>query len=170
MNLETLSRPSAQAIFDHSDGWTNDLGQLEAAMKEPNVKLLIESPTMAYKEKAEIFISLFEDQVEKKTINFIKDLGESKRLSLIPSISKEYTKLMANKEETSEVVVTSAYELTKEQKEKISSGLKKRYGDNVSFATKIDPSLIGGFSTKNGDEVIDFSIKGKIEKLKNKIK
>mgnify|MGYP001340979749 CR=1 FL=1 len=170
MNLETLSRPYAQAIFDHSDGWTNDLGQLEAAMKEPNVKLLIESPTMAYKEKAEIFISLFEDQVEKKTINFIKVLGESKRLSLIPSISKEYTKLMANKEETSEVVVTSAYELTKEQKEKISSGLKKRYGDNVSFATKIDPSLIGGFSTKNGDEVIDFSIKGKIEKLKNKIK
>ncbi len=170
MNLETLSRPYAQAIFDHSDGWTNDLGQLEAAMKEPNVKLLIESPTMAYKEKAEIFISLFEDQVEKKTINFIKVLGESKRLSLIPSISKEYTKLMANKEETSEVVVTSAYELTKEQKEKISSGLKKRYGDNVSFATKIDPSLIGGFSTKNGDEVIDFSIKGKLEKLKNKIK
>ncbi len=170
MNLETLSRPYAQAIFDHSDGWTNDLGQLEAAMKEPNVKLLIESPTMAYKEKAEIFISLFEDQVEKKTINFIKVLGESKRLSLIPSISKEYTKLMANKEETSEVVVTSAYELTKEQKEKISSGLKKRYGDNISFATKIDPSLIGGFSTKNGDEVIDFSIKGKIEKLKNKIK
>tara|TARA_B100000029_G_scaffold495798_1_gene561225 strand:- start:1575 stop:2087 length:513 start_codon:yes stop_codon:yes gene_type:complete len=170
LNLETLSRPYAQAIFDHSDGWTNDLGQLEAAMKEPNVKLLIESPTMAYKEKAEIFISLFEDQVEKKTINFIKVLGESKRLSLIPSISKEYTKLMANKEETSEVVVTSAYELTKEQKEKISSGLKKRYGDNISFATKIDPSLIGGFSTKNGDEVIDFSIKGKIEKLKNKIK
>ena len=94
----------------------------------------------------------------------------SKRLSLIPSISKEYTRLMADKEETSEVVVTSAYELTKEQKEKISSGLKKRYGDNVSFTTKIDPSLIGGFSTKNGDEVIDFSIKGKLEKLKNKIK
>ena len=170
MNLETLSRPYAQAIFDHSEGWVNDLSQLEAAMKEPNVKLLIESPTMAYKEKAEIFISLFEDQVEKKTINFIKVLGESKRLSLIPSISKEYTRLMADKEETSEVVVTSAYELTKEQKEKISSGLKNRYGDNVSFTTKIDASLIGGFSTKNGDEVIDFSIKGKLEKLKNKIK
>ena len=56
MNLETLSRPYAQAIFDHSEGWVNDLSQLEAAMKEPNVRLLIESPTMAYKEKAEIFI------------------------------------------------------------------------------------------------------------------
>ena len=170
MNLETLSRPYAQAIFNHSEGWMNDLNQLEAAMKEPNVKLLIESPKMAYKEKAEIFISLFEGQVEKKTINFIKVLGESKRLSLIPGINKEYLKLMADKEKTSEVVVTSAFKLTKEQKEKISSGLKKRYGDNVSFTTKIDPSLIGGFSTKNADEVIDFSIKGKLEKLKNKIK
>ena len=79
--------------------------------------------------------------------------------------SKEKTQSDSN-----EVKDLSDVSSLKEQKEKISSGLKKRYGDNVSFTTKIDPSLIGGFSTKIGDEVIDFSIKGKIEKLKNKIK
>ena len=170
MNFETIARPYAQAIYDHSEGWEVDLEQLELALKTPQVQMLIDSPKLAYKEKTEVFLSLFEGQIESKTSNLVKVLGESKRISLIPHISKEYRKLLSGTKSSSEVVITSAFELSAEQLEKVTDLLKGRYGDSLTVEQVIDNSLIGGFSIKCGDEVTDYSIKGKLEKLRNQIK
>ena len=56
MSSETQARPYAQAIFEHSDEWTEDLRQVVNAIKQPSVAKLIDSPKLAYKEKAEVFI------------------------------------------------------------------------------------------------------------------
>ena len=170
MNFETIARPYAQALYDHSEGWEVDLEQLELALETPEVQLLIDSPKMAYKEKTEVFLSLFEGQIESKTSNLVKVLGESKRISLIPHITKEYRKLLSGTKSSSEVVITSAFELSAEQLEKVVDSLKGRYGDSSTVEQVIDNSLIGGFSIKCGDEVTDYSIKGKLEKLRNQIK
>ena len=170
MNFETIARPYAQAIYDHSEGWEADLEQLELALDTPEVQMLIDSPKLAYKEKTEVFLSLFEGQIESKTSNLVKVLGESKRISLIPHISKEYRKLLSGTKSSSEVVITSAFELSVEQLEKVTDSLKGRYGDSLTVEQVIDNSLIGGFSIKCGDEVTDYSIKGKLEKLRNQIK
>ena len=170
MNFETIARPYAQAIYDHSKGWEVDLEQLELALETPEVQMLIDSPKLAYKEKTEVFLSLFEGQIESKTTNLVKVLGESKRISLIPHISKEYRKLLSGTKSSSEVVITSAFELSAEQVEKVTDLLKGRYEDSLTVEQVIDNSLIGGFSIKCGDEVTDYSIKGKLEKLRNQIK
>ncbi len=170
MSLSTTARPYAQALFDHSEGWSEDLDQIVSAMSEGVVGLLISSPEKAYKEKTEIFVDLFDGQVQQKTINFLKVLGEAKRLSLLPTISSEYKKLLAEKDSSSELTITSAYELSKEQIDSITKGLEKRYGKNVTVKSEVDSTLIGGFSVKCGDEVIDHSIKGRLDKLINQIK
>ncbi len=170
MNFETIARPYAQAIYDHSEGWEVDLDQLELALETPEVQLLINSPKLAYKEKAEVFLSLFEGQIQDKTSNFIRVLGESKRISLIPQISKEYKKLLSGTKGSNDVIVTSAFAMTDEQLNKIAQSLKGRYGESLNVEQVVDNSLIGGFSIKCGDEVTDYSIKGKLEKLKNQIK
>ena len=170
MNFETIARPYAQAIYDHSKGWEKDLGQLELALETSEVQQLIDSPKLAYKEKTEVFLSLFEGQIESKTSNFIKVLGESKRISLLPHISREYKKLLSGTKGSSEVLITSAFELTDEQLKKVTDSLKGRYGDSLTVEQVIDKSLIGGFSIKCGDEVTDYSVKGKLEKLRNQIK
>ena len=170
MNFETIARPYAQAIYDHSKGWEKDLGQLELALETSEVQQLIDSPKLAYKEKTEMFLSLFEGQIESKTSNFIKVLGESKRISLLPHISKEYRKLLSGTKGSSEVFITTAFELTDKQLKKVTDSLKGRYGDSLKVEQVIDKSLIGGFSIKCGDEVTDYSVKGKLEKLRNQIK
>ena len=170
MSLSTTARPYAQALFDHSDGWSEDLDQIVSAMSEDVVGLLISSPEKAYKEKTEIFVDLFDGQVQQKTINFLKVLGEAKRLSLLPTISSEYKKLLAEKDSSSDLTITSAYELSAEQIDSITKGLEKRYGKNVTVKSQVDSTLIGGFSVKCGDEVLDHSIKGRLDKLINQIK
>lgn len=169
MSTKTQARPYAQAIFEHSSGWRDDLQQVVAAIREPSVTKLIDSPKLAYKEKAEIFIGLFEGEIEKRTSNFLKILGEAKRLSLLPDILSEYKKLEADKNNQKEVQINSAFELNKDQLEEIEGLLKKRYGENLTSNINIDKNLIGGLTVKCGDEVLDLSIKGKLLKLKKQI-
>ena len=59
-NLETLSRPYAQALFEHSGGWSEDLDQITQVVSMPGVSNLIDSPHLSYQEKVEKFLLLLE--------------------------------------------------------------------------------------------------------------
>jgi F-type H+-transporting ATPase subunit delta len=114
-------------------------------------------------------LALFEGEIEPKTVSFLKVLGESKRLSLIPDIEKEYKALMASKEGEKTVELLSPFALSEEQQEKVTTSLKKRFGENLIIEAGVDESLIGGFLARSGDDVLDASIKGKLEKLSNQL-
>ena len=169
MSSETLARPYARAIFEHSDGLLEELGQVVNVIHQPNVTTLIDSPKLAYKEKAEIFIDLFQKEIQKKTVHFLRVLGNANRLSLLPEILHEYKKLLAKKNKQNDVLITSAFKLNQSQEEEITGRLKKRYGENLTAKVEIDKTLIGGITIKSGDEVIDLSTKGKLLKLKKQI-
>ena len=169
MSSETLARPYARAIFEHSEGWLEELKQVVNVIDQPNVTKLIDSPKLAYKEKAEIFIGLFQGEIQKKITNFLRVLGEAKRLSLLPEILNEYKNLLAKKNKQKDVLITSAYKLNQSQEEEITEHLKRRYGENLTTKVEIDKNLIGGITIKSGDEVIDLSTKGKLLKLKKQI-
>ena len=68
MSLSTTARPYAQALFDHSEGWSEDLDQIVSAMSEGAVGLLISSPEKAYREKTEIFVDLFDNLIFPKNL------------------------------------------------------------------------------------------------------
>ena len=169
MSSETLARPYARAIFEHSEGLLEELRQVVNVIHQPSVTTLIDSPKLAYKEKAEMFIDLFQGEIQKKTAHFLRVLGNAKRLSLLPEILNEYKKLLAKKNKQNDVLITSAFKLNQSQEEEITERLKKRYGENLTTKVEVDKTLIGGITIKSGDEVIDLSTKGKLLKLKKQI-
>ena len=168
-NNSTLSRPYAQALFEHSGDWSSDLEKISLAVRDTTVANLIDSPHLSYQDKVKQFLALFEGEIEPKTVNFLKVLGESKRLSLLPDIEKEYRALIEGNEGKKTVELFSPFVLSDEQQEKITTSLKNRFGDNLTVESGIDESLIGGFLARSGDDVLDASIKGKLEKLSNQL-
>ena len=66
MSSKTLARPYARAIFEHSEGLLEELRQVVNVIHQPNVTALIDSPKLAYKEKAEMFIDLFKGRYKKR--------------------------------------------------------------------------------------------------------
>jgi F-type H+-transporting ATPase subunit delta len=64
-----------------------------------------------------------------------------------------------------EVLVESAIALTATESERIATGLAKDYGNNLSISYKVDPSLLGGLKIKVGDDVLDGSVKGRLDRL-----
>ena len=68
------------------------------------------------------------------------------------------------------ITVASSYRIDKEQLKQIEAALKKRMKAEVSIVTEIDKSLIGGLKISYDDQVIDLSIKNKLEKLKTQLR
>ncbi len=64
-----------------------------------------------------------------------------------------------------EVLVESATELTATEGQRISAGLAKDYGDKLTIRFTTNPDLLGGLRIKVGDDVLDGSVKGRLDRL-----
>ena len=80
-------------------------------------------------------------------------------------IRDSYEELRAEAEGEIEATVTSAFELTAEQSDKIITALSKRLERTVRIVNVVDKDLIGGAIIRAGDLVIDGSLKGRVENM-----
>lgn len=62
--------------------------------------------------------------------------------------------------------VTSAQELSENQREVLAGKLEQIYGQAIAIHSEVDPSLLGGMVIRVGDEVIDGSTRGKLTRLR----
>jgi len=172
----TQSRPYAEAIFeiaeqDNSvDSWIKDLALISTSFQENLIQALIDTPDISQREKAEKFVSIFEGEVSAKTINFLKTLGQANRLKILDNIILNFLELVAKKRNQKNVVVSSAFELESDQLEKIKLAMQKRLGADILITSAVDKTLIGGMKISYEDQVIDLSLKNKLESLKTQLR
>ena len=174
--LLTQSRPYAEAIFDIAkeeqtlDAWVSDLSIVVSAMQEEEVKILINTPDLSQRNKAEIFTSLFEGEISKKASNFVLVIGQANRINLLESVLESFKRLVALEKNQKNVMVASSYSLEQDQLDKIQTALQKRTGSEINISTHLDKSLIGGIKISYEDQVIDLSLKNKLEALKAQLR
>ena len=126
----------------------------------------METPSISQIEKTEIFCDLFRDEAQEKFLNFLSVAGKANRLKLILDISKNFKELVAEERNLKNITVASSYKIDKEQLKEIEAALVKRLKAEINISTEIDKTLIGGLKISYDDQVIDLSIKNKLEKLK----
>ena len=174
--LLTQSRPYAEAIFDIAkeeqtlDAWVSDLSIVVSAMQEEAVKILINTPDLSQRNKAEIFTSLFEGEISKKVSNFVLVIGQANRINLLESVLESFKRLVALEKNQKNVMVASSYSLEQDQLDKIQTALQKRTGSEINISTHLDKSLIGGIKISYEDQVIDLSLKNKLEALRAQLR
>jgi F-type H+-transporting ATPase subunit delta len=74
------------------------------------------------------------------------------------------TLVSAHKGET-RAEVTSAYPLSAEQVDALAAKLRTRVGREVSLETRVDPAIMGGLVVKIGSQMIDSSIRTRLNTL-----
>ena len=174
--IRTQSRPYAEAAFetakadDTLDAWSADFSLIELALEDQKMLQLVETPSISQSEKTSIFCDVFRDEVQDKFLNFLNVAGSANRLRLLTDISKNFKELVAKEKNLKNIRVASSYRIDKEQLKQIEAALKKRMKVEVNIFTEIDKSLIGGLKISYDDQVIDLSIKNKLEKLKTQLR
>ena len=175
IELTPLARPYAKALFESAiesnsiDEMAVELKTMAVAAKTEGIINTIENPTLSRKEIVEILVNLFEESVSDTAKKLIEILAENKRLNLLEPIYSIYQDLLEKHKEQKSIEVFVAVEPGDEAKESIEQKLKSTYGKDANIYFSKDPSMMGGLSIKIGDETLDLSIKGKINKLVNQL-
>ncbi len=174
--LTTLARPYAKAVFAEAseknalDAWSDDLSVLAAFAVDADMAKLIKHPALTSTQQADALIDVCGDKLNEAAKNLVAVLAENKRLALLPEIAELYEELKAKLQNAVDVVVTSAYELSDAQAEKLAAALKAKLQCDVRVTSEVDESLIGGAIIRAGDLVIDGSLTGKLSKLAEAMK
>lgn len=178
----TIARPYAEAIFELArdanalDTWSDALGVAKLLMADGAVARFLLRPSLSNAERLSFLADLFSAAGGKSDVfaggdtwgtNFLKLLLEYRRVSVLPEISGHFEYLKAGVENTIDVTITSAAELSQVQEKTIVDALKKRFGRDVILQTEIDENLIGGAVIRAGDVVIDGSLRASLQGLTN---
>ena len=128
---------------------------------------ITKSPLISSNDKLEILIKITSSlNLNKLSITFLKVISNNKRFARLTSIITQFININANKRGDVLADITSADELSGEQKINIQNQLKNILGDKLSLSFKVDKKIIGGLIVKVGSKMIDTSLANKVNKLK----
>ena len=169
--LSTLARPYAEAVFrlaqNENDlaGWSSRVATLAAIVSDAQMANLIADPAISVDRIVALMVEVAGASLGERGANFVKVLADNDRLSLLPEIATQFETLKARAEGTLEATITSAQPLSQPQIDDLVAGLKAKFNRAVNVQVAVDESLIGGAIVTIGDQVIDGSVKGRLEKM-----
>lgn len=175
LNRTTLARPYARAAFDAAreadalPGWSEALEHAAEVAATEEMRYLSGDPRVGGDRLLELFRDIGGERFDESFVNFLKVIIINGRLELLPEIAAQYEQRRREAEQRVRVDVTSARPMDDAQSKHLSERLEARFGREIDLYVTVDESLIGGAIIRAGDEVIDGSVRGRLEQLTRRI-
>jgi F-type H+-transporting ATPase subunit delta len=170
-SLTTLARPYAKAAFELARQeqalarWDEMLTLASEMVVEKSMAGLLESPHISNEDVVKILTETAGDAFESRFRDYLSVVGESGRLPLLPQVTRLFQRLREDAEKRLSVKVISAVPLDEDQAGRLQESLSHRMECEIELDNEIDKDVIGGAVIYAGDQVIDGSLRGKLEKL-----
>ena len=143
-----------------------DLQKVETILQSSaELKSVLENVTISVDVKSEIIEEVFRNQVCAQIVNFLKILAEKGKFSQFAEVKAAFEECYNREKNIQFVTVTSAVELREDQRQRVVSKLQEKLNKTIQALWRVDESLIGGLVVKIDDNVINASLKNKLEKL-----
>ena len=169
--VTTLARPYAGAVFELADKsnslaeWAPLLASMARFAAHPEVRACIANPNLGAKPLYTLFTSLCGDDLSAEARNFVRVLIANDRLALLPEIHAQFLELKNAREGLVEAEIRTAFPLNNAQVSSLVADLERRFKRRVHPRVTQDKELIGGVRIAVGDEVIDSSVRGRLEEM-----
>ena len=133
---ELIAKRYATALSSVSKdikGIAGVLNVLTEVISTDEVKTALTSPIVSAEKKTEMILSTLGKDADTTLVNFIKILGENKRLDLIPAIAKVLNADLQKESNKYEGVLKSSKKLGKEELDKLEKTLEKYTGSKIQL-------------------------------------
>ncbi|NNG25028.1 F0F1 ATP synthase subunit delta [Telluria aromaticivorans] len=168
--IATVARPYAEALFRVAQSgdmaaWSaiaSELGQIGA---NPDVQAFASNPNVTPAQLGDTIASLVKSPLNAEAKNFIAMLAENGRVNVLPAIAVQFAALKNAHEGAADAAVHSAFEISGDQLAQLVATLEKKFGRKLNPTVTVDPSLIGGVRVVVGDEVLDTSVRAKLQQM-----
>jgi F-type H+-transporting ATPase subunit delta len=154
------------------DAVSRSLETVEAALADsPDFRTLASSPLIDRAEAGKAMRALTPTLgVDPISAKFLGVLADNGRLRELKTVIKTFRQLAARERGETTAEVTSARPLDDEQVARLKANLKDRLGRDVVIDAKVDPEILGGIIVRHGSQMIDASIRTKLNTLANAMK
>jgi F-type H+-transporting ATPase subunit delta len=169
----SLAGRYASALFDLArderqiESVSKSLDTVKAALAgSPDFKAITSSPLINRAEASKAVAATSDSLgLDSLTTRFLGVLAKNGRLSQLDAVIRTFTRLAAAHRGETTAEVTSAFPLNDDQLAVLKSRLKANAGTDVAIDAKVDPSILGGIVVRLGSQMIDASIKTKLNTL-----
>lgn len=177
-DLEQVASQYAEAVIelaeDASGGSAQSLKKLERIHGDLKViaeifainedfSLVLNHPNLSPEDKKGLLLKTFEGKVDELTLRLIKLLAERRRFEVLPYLEKPFKAILRERMNVVGGELICAQKLSDGQVQDIKARLTEHLGKKLELDVRVDPSLIGGMVLKLGDQVIDGSLRGKLQ-------
>jgi len=176
--IATIARPYAEALFRvaksakstiNLNAWAELLDEMSQVAQLADVKELVQNPKVPSAMVADIFLSVLKSPLQLPTSqeakNFTHTLAGNNRLLLLPEIAAQFHVLKNAQEGAADAVISSAFALTDAQVSSLCATLESKFCRKLNPSVTVDASLIGGVRVTVGDEVLDTSVRAKLQRM-----
>lgn len=135
------------------------------------LRSVIGNPALPLKERAAVIADLAAKLLpaDDKFARFCNLLLENGRVNILPEISLAFTQLVEQVRQLLALEVTSAFPADATELSDFTNKLRAEFGAMSSVDWKVDSSLLGGLIIKNGDTVLDNSVRSALERARTQL-
>ena len=168
--LATIARPYAEALFKASladlSGTVAWLDELTAIAGNAQLLQFSDDPKVTATQVFDLMAGVARVSLPEPAKNFLRIVIENGRLSALPEIATQFRALKNAQSGSSDAVVYSAFAIDSVQLADLAATLELRFGRKLNLSVQLQPELIGGVRVVVGDEVLDTSVKARLEQMK----
>ena len=169
--LATLARPYAEALFQvaRNGDLTQAREQLDAmaaVAANPQLRQFAEAPAAGASQVFEVITSVVKTPLSDASKNLLRTVIDNGRLSVLPEIAAQFHVLASAHSGVSDATIYSAFAIEPAQLADVVGSLEMRFKRKLNATVQLQPDLIGGIRVVVGDEVLDTSVKARLEQMK----
>ena len=168
--LATIARPYAEALFKASSSDLNAtaawVDELAAIAGDPQLQQFADNPKVTASQVFDVIGGVAKSALPDAAKNFLRTVIDNGRLAVLPEIAAQFRSLKNAQSGSSDAVVYSAFPMDGAALADLAATLEQRFGRKLNIEVKLDPALIGGIRVVVGDEVLDTSVKARLEQMK----
>jgi F-type H+-transporting ATPase subunit delta len=168
--IATIARPYAEALFKAAGAdavatsvW---LDELAAVAGNDQLRQFADSPKASDEQVFGVVSGVLKGGLSPMGQNFLRTVIENGRMAALPEIADQFRALKNAQQGSSDAVVYSAFDMDGATLADLSGVLERRFGRKLNLQVERQPDLIGGVRVVVGDEVLDTSIKARLEQMK----
>ena len=166
----TIARPYAEALFKASAAdlstaaqWLDEFAAIAA---NPQLLQFADSPKVSAEQVFDVIQGVAKTLLTDAAKNFLRTVIANGRLAVLPEIAGQFRALKNARSGSSDAVVYSAFAIEGAALAEVATTLEKRFGRKLNVSVQLQPELIGGIRVVVGDEVLDTSVKARLEQMK----
>jgi len=171
----TAARRYAEAAFDIAtrecqlDEFDAGLQLAASRLGDPTVLGVLRDPGRPIRQRIQVVDTFLADRIPEPVLKLVGLLLERGRIEQLPRVAREFRRMVDAERGVVQALARTAMPLTQEEVAALQQKVAGMTGRTVDLRVEVDESLIGGLTVRVGDTLFDASVRGRLERLRERL-